>query len=107
MVYDNKKGKGVRKKFLPEPNPVKIELLKDSTIFDVFQKSIELFYSGFNVSVNDVMLADSTGNQITTDDDISGWRLGKYYLKNKLIPSRHKLYTMIDLSEVIIIIKVL
>lgn len=31
---------------------------------------------------------------------LSGWKLGDYYDKNQFIPSRHKLYTIVDLSEV-------
>ena len=31
---------------------------------------------------------------------MENWKLDEYYSKHQFIPSRHKLYTMIDLSEV-------
>ena len=99
MIYDPRKNKGVRRKFLPEPNPTKVDMLKDSTIFDVFQKSIELYYKEFSdVKINDVMLADSVGNMIHVDD-LSGWKLSDYYSRNQFVPSRRKLYTMIYLPN--------
>lgn len=99
MIFNANKQKGIRKKSLPEPNPVRVEMKKDSSIFDVFEKAIELYYQEFNITINDVILADSTGGAIPlADDDLSGWKLGEYYLKNNLVPSRYKLYTMVDLS---------
>ena len=68
MIYDVRKRKGVRRKSFPEPNPTKIELLKDSGLFDVFEKTIEMYYKGFpQVTLNDVMLADSAGNALEID----------------------------------------
>ena len=100
MVFDCKKKKGVRRKFLPELNPTKVEMPKDSTIFDVFEKAIQLYYKEYkDVSYSDVMLADSAGNVITIED-MSRWKLGEYYSKNRFLPSHHKLYTMVDFSEV-------
>ncbi len=75
-------------------------MLKESSIFDVFQKSIKLYYRDFpQVTLNDVMLADSAGNVISIED-LSSWKLGEYCSKNMFVPSRHKLYTMIDVTEV-------
>ncbi len=100
MVYDEKKKKGVRRKFLPEPNPTRVDMPNDSTIFDVFEKAVELYYKEYtNITINDVILADSAGNPIDIED-MSSWKLYDYYSRNKFIPSRYKLYTMVDLSKV-------
>ncbi len=65
MVYDRKKEKGVRRKSLPEPNSTKVPLPRDATIFDVFEKAIQLYYKHYSdVSFNDITLADSAGNPI-------------------------------------------
>ena len=99
MVYDPRKGRGIRKKHLPEPNPTKVELSRRSTIFEVFNKAIELYYKGLSeVTVNDVSLADSTGKEIAVEN-LSHWRLWNDYSQNGFVPSRHKLYTMVDVSN--------
>ena len=99
-MYDNSKNKGVRRKFLPEPNPTKVEMDKKSTICNVYEKSIDLYYKQFStISVNDVMLADSAGNIIEISNPTE-WTLGDYYNQNHFLPSRHKLYTVVDLSKV-------
>ena len=99
MIFDENKGKGIRRKSLPEPNPTKIEMPKNSTIFEVFERAIQLYYKGYpNISASDIMLADSSGDPIVIDD-IEGWELGIYYSANDFIPSRHKLYTMIELPS--------
>lgn len=100
MVLDTKQNKGIRRKYLPEPNPTKVELEKDSSLVTVFEKSIELYYKEMpNVSVSDVMLADSAGNIIDIKDQDS-WKLGDYYSVNQYTPSRHKLYTVVNLPKV-------
>ena len=77
-----RKRKGVRRKSLPEPNPTKIEL-KDSSLFDVFQKAIEMYYKGFHqVTLNDVMLAYLAGNALEIDD-ICEWKLGNKSTNSK------------------------
>ena len=35
MIFDKKKGKGVHRKSLPEPNPVTIDFEKDGTLGNV------------------------------------------------------------------------
>ena len=100
MIFDSKKKKGIRRKLLPKPNPTKVEMPKDSSIFEVFQKAVQLYYKEFsNITFNDVILADSSGNPIDIED-MANWKLGEYYSKHQFIPSRHKLYTMIGLSKV-------
>ena len=103
MIYDIKRNKGVRRKCLPEPNPVRTTFSKDATINDIAKKAIELFYQDFSpVSECDVLLADSSGNQIILDNPVE-FKIGKYYLSNHLAPSRHKFYTML---KVLIFIKI-
>ena len=64
MIFDTKQNKGMRCKFLQEPNPTKVELSRNTSLFTVFEKSIELYYKEFShVSIN-IMLADSAGNLI-------------------------------------------
>ena len=79
---------------------------KHSSIFEVFTKSIKLYYREFSdVTVNNIMLADSSGNIIDIDD-LSKWKLGDYYAVNAYTPSRHKLYTVLNLSQVFFSINV-
>ena len=92
MVYDARKGRGVRKKHHPKPNPTKVELSKRSTIFDVFNKAIQLYYKGRSeVIVNDVSLADSTGKEIAVEN-LSHGGFG-------ITIPRMGLYTMVDVSN--------
>lgn len=92
------KDKGIRRKFLPEPNPTRVEFTKGSSILSVFEKSVNLFYKDFpRITANDVMLANSSGNRIEVDPSC---KLRDYYLQNQYVPSKHKLYTMVDLSMV-------
>lgn len=93
MVYDRSKKRGVRRRYLPEPNPRKVTMQRDSTFVDVCRKAIELFFSDHNLDEADIMLADSGGFQIDVPE---GWRLGSYYQDNNIVPSRYKMYTMID-----------
>ena len=78
------RGKVFDARSLLELNPTKMELLKDSSLFNVFQKTIEMYYKGFGqVTLNDVMLADSAESALEIDD-ICEWKLGNYYMKNQL-----------------------
>ena len=43
MLYDVGLNRGIRKKSLPEPNPQKIELPKDSDYHTVVEKAKDLF----------------------------------------------------------------
>ena len=77
MLYDERKKKGIRQKCLPEPNLTKIEMSKHSSIFEVFTKSIKLYYREFSdVTVNNIMVADCSGNIIDIDNLSSGnWEI--------------------------------
>ena len=93
MIFDPKKGKGIRKKFLPEPNPTTVEVEKSDTFFFILRKAIDLFYREFDISVEDIMFCDSTGAVIKCNLQ---QKIGEYYFANNFVPSRHKLYTAIS-----------
>ena len=44
MVYDDDLERGVRKKYLNEPYPQKVELARNATLADVFQKAKQLYF---------------------------------------------------------------
>jgi len=86
MVYDPILRRGVRKKYLPDPNPTKIELSKDAKYGDILQMAISVFrgvrtYKGYT---------DSSGVPIRLSDP-DNWTLGSFYQSNGLQPSRYKL----------------
>ena len=98
MIYDPEKKRGVRKHFLPEPNPSKVELESTSTLAMVLEQARELYFTEYSVDDKDIMLCDSCGYQI--EIDFSTWTLSTFYQNRHLTPSRFKLYTMIDISKV-------
>ena len=104
MVYDNELKRGIRKKYLPEPNPQKIELARNATLIDVFKKAKELYFNEADVSTDCMSLVDSGGVLIPVQDKDS-WVLSSFYHKNHLQPSRYKLYVAVkeEVSNVIII----
>ena len=84
MIFDRKQNKGVRRKYLPEPNPARVMLSKDSDITTVLQKAIDYFYKDFSpISTTDILLADSSGNKIEISNP-KEWKLGDYYSRNGL-----------------------
>ena len=94
MLFDSSLKRGVRKKYLPEPNPRRVELARNSTLNAVFEKAKGLFFEDFDVDIRDMCLADS-GGIILSVDDKSSWTLSSFYEKNQLQPSRYKLYVVI------------
>lgn len=66
---------------------------RESTFVDVSQRAIELYFSDHNINIADVMLADSAGCKIYVAET---WRLGSFYQENNIVPSRYKLYIMVD-----------
>ena len=60
-MYDNELKRGVRKRYLPEPNPQKVELARDATLLDDFKKAKELYFSEVETDINSLCLADSGG----------------------------------------------
>ena len=98
MIFDPEKKRGVRKKFLLEPNPCKVELKSTSTLPMILEKAKELFFSEYTVEDDNIMICDSSGFQIEVENP-SIWTLGTFYQRNNFSPSRFKLYTMIDISK--------
>ena len=92
MIYDELLRKGVRKKILKEPNPMKVELSKTCTLQQLYTKAEELFFSDIE-GIEDLKLGDSSGSPIILSDEDS-WSLGDYFLGHHLQPSRHKLYVI-------------
>ena len=110
MLYDVGLNRGIRKKSLPEPNPQKIELPKDSDYHTVVEKAKDLYFSeripededddeGSTVTY---LLCDSSGIVIPVNE--TTWTLGSFYSKNSLQPSRHKLYVAMVLIMYCIIL---
>ena len=99
MIYEPEKKRGIRKKFLPEPNPSRVELHSSSTLATILEQARELYFSEYQVGDKDIMLCDSSGYQIEIEDT-STWTLSTFYQNQHLSPSRFKLYTMIDISKV-------
>ena len=91
MVYDNDSSKGICKKNLPEPNPIKIEISKECTLKELYAKAYEMFFNNINTTIDDLMLGDSSDTPITICDN-EEWTVRKYYQSNNFQPSRHKLY---------------
>ena len=93
MLYDNELKRGVRRRYLPEPNPQKVELPKYAKLTDVFEKAKELFFHEVEVDIESMCLTDSSGVLIPVDAD--SWTLTSFYQKNNLQPSRYKLYVTV------------
>jgi hypothetical protein len=88
MLYDNELKRGVRKRYLPEPNPQRVELPRDATLKDVFEKAKQLYFNEIEPDIDSMCLADSSGLLIPVPDADS-WALATFYHKNNLQPSRY------------------
>lgn len=91
MIYERKKGKGVRKGKLPPPK--KVELPLNSTLQDLLLFGRNEFFNKINPPLKCLSLADSSGQKIGVDDD-EEWTIGAFYEANDFKPSRYKLYIM-------------
>ncbi len=98
MVYDQNLSRGVRKKYLPDPNPTKVELAKDTKYTDILEMAKSLFFDEFDPTLDTLSLADSSGVPIQISDP-EKWTLGSFYQNNGLQPSRYKLYVVIQVSK--------
>ena len=97
MLHDEEK-KGIRRKSLPEPNPTQIDIDEDATLLSLCKEALELYYKEYaNISVSDIKVADSSGNVL--DCDLSQ-KVSLFYSSNGILPSRHKFYTVLDISKV-------
>ena len=91
MLYDRVLGRGIRKKYLPEPNPTKIEMCRDTSYLGVFDVAKSTYFMDLDVEYEDMCLADSAGMPIAIADT-EKWTVGSFYA---LQPSRYKLYVML------------
>ena len=92
MIYDSQCSRGVKKRCLPEPNPRKVELSRNSTLQDIYEKAKQLYFTpGTNFA--DLKLGDSSGMVIEVVEE-QKWVLEKYYEEFHYQPSRHKLYVI-------------
>lgn len=93
-TYRNVILRGIRKRHFPEPNPQRVELPRNATVCDVFNKAKQLYFSEMETNIESMCLADSGGILIPIDDKDS-WLLSSFYQKNHLQPSRYKLYVAV------------
>ena len=93
MVYDPILGRGVRKRYLHEPNPTKVEMKRDSSYDDVLKMAVSIFFELYNPELDSLSLADSNGVTVASCDT---WTLGTFYQSNGLQPSQHKLYVVLQ-----------
>ena len=96
-MYDPILGRGVRKRYLHEPNPTRVELKRECSYEDVLRMAISLFFEDYNPTLDNLSLADSTGLPIQVASPQS-WMLGSFYASNGLQPSRYKLYVVIQVN---------
>ena len=86
MLYSDELKRGVCKRYLAEPNPQKVELPRNATLPEVFEKAKELYFSEIDLDIDSMCLADSSGILLTIKDTKS-WTLSSFYQKNHLQPS--------------------
>ncbi len=95
MIYDPTLKKGVKKQFLPHPNPNKVELPKMANLQIVYKKAIELYFKDIDGTENfKLCLADSSGIPLHIEKEES-WILCHFFQQNGLKQSRFKLYVML------------
>ena len=97
MIYDEELCKGIRKKYLPEPNPSKIEINRDTSYTDLLEVAKSKYFMEFEPELSNLGLADSFGMPITVANP-EKWTIGSFYSCNSLQPSRYKLYVMLKVS---------
>ena len=103
MLYDNELKRGVRRRYLPEPNPQKVELPRHAKLTDVFEKAKYLYFNEVETDTKSMCLCDSSGVLIPVNAD--SWTLASFYQKNNLQPSRYKLYVTVTNESVSVSIK--
>ena len=94
MIYDQELGRGIRKKYLPEPNPAKVEISRDACYTDLLEVAKSRYFMEFEPELDNLGLADSIGMPIAVANP-EKWTLGSFYSRNSLQPSRYKLYVML------------
>ena len=96
-MYDEEVNRGICKKYLPEPNPAKIEISKNTSYSDLLEVAKSRYFSEFQPEAFQLSLADSTGMPIMVANPDS-WTVGNFYCSNSLQPSRYKLYVVLKVS---------
>lgn len=98
MIYDPILCRGVRKKYLHDPNPTKVELKRESSYEEVLNMAVSLYFEAYDPSLDKLSLADSNGMpiQVASADE---WTLGAFYQNNGLQPSRYKLYVVLQVID--------
>ena len=91
MIFDHTAGKGIKKKWIPQPNPRKVEMARRSSLQDVLKKAKDIYFYD-HCDYSSLRLADTNG--IMIEVETSGWMLETYYENNDFKPSRHKMYVM-------------
>ncbi len=95
----------VLKKYLPDPNPTKVELAKNSSLKTIFKKATELYFSDVDdTSSYKLCIADSNGIPLHIDRSES-WILSDFFQHNGLHPSRYKIYVMLEFESVVSLFK--
>ena len=75
-MYDPDLKRGIRKKYLPEPNPQKVELPRCAWLHDILEKAKQLYFNDVEGESASLTLAHSTGILIPVEDE-EKWSLGK------------------------------
>uniref|UniRef100_A0A1X7TZT8 Uncharacterized protein n=1 Tax=Amphimedon queenslandica TaxID=400682 RepID=A0A1X7TZT8_AMPQE len=91
MLYNFRSGKGIKRHYLPKPNPQMVEIPKNCT-FKEFVRKAKTLYFGKDANESKMNLADSSGILIQVDK--ATWNLDQYYKDNNYQPSRHKMYVL-------------
>ncbi len=63
MVYDKESGKGIKKKWLPDPNPRKVEMARSCSLVELFNKGKDIYFHP-DTCIDELKLGDSRGMSI-------------------------------------------
>ena len=93
-MFDQFLGRVVRKRYLHEPNPTKVEMKRDSS----YEEVLNIFFELYNPELDSLSLADSNGVPISVSsrETLTLWG---FYQNNGLQPSRHKLYVVLQVCK--------
>ena len=86
------------KKYLPEPNPTKVELSRDTSYSDLLEVAKSHYFTEFEPDHDNLCLADSMGMPIVVANP-DKWTIGAFYSQsNALQPSHYKLYVILKVN---------
>ena len=72
MIFDHTAGKGIFLKWIPQPNPRKVEMARTSSLQDVLKKAKDIYFYD-HCDYSSLCLADTNG--IMIEVETSGWIL--------------------------------